>query len=417
LVCGFIIAQPEDKKELFSEGVYFFNREDFSEASYYFKRLVDIEPDNCHFNFRLGECYMNIPGREVMAVTHFENAVRRTVEKKKYHYGDSDETDAPLHAWFYLGNVYRISGKLTEALHAYDTFINSPYYQGNYNINVVENEVKSCENAKIIMDSPVAATIQPLDTFVNTTASELFPVVSWDESTIIFIRKLKFYDAILMVTRQGDVWSTPVNLNPLIGSDGDFYPVSFSRDGNTLFLVRNIGENKDLYVSYKRNNIWTKAESLGKSVNSSADETWASLSADGHTLWFTSSRKGGVGGQDIYFATLDRKNTWSGVKNAGKIINTRFDEESPCISGKDDILYFSSKGHSGMGGYDIYYSVLDGRTWKKPVNIGYPVNNTTDNAGYTPVGNGAKGYYSFDDLKHGNAQDVYLVSFKNTPVP
>lgn len=410
-------AQSEDKSDLFSEGEYFFNREDFSEAAYYFKMLVQGEPDNSHYNYRLGECFMNTRGKEALAVPYFEKAVKNTVEKKRYRHGDPGERNAPLHAWFYLGNVYRIAGRLPEALKAYDTFVNSPFYYGNYNITVVENEIKSCERAKIIMDSPVEATILPLDSQINTSASELYPIVTSDEGTMVFIRKLKFYDAILLVTRQGETWSSPVNLNPQIGSDGDFYPVSFSSDGNMLFLMRNTGSNKDLYVSHKKNNVWTKAESLGKAVNSTANETWACLSADGKTLWFTSSRKGGQGGSDIYFAQKGKNNSWNKVKNAGKVINTQFDEESPSICNDDGILYFSSKGHDSMGGFDIFYSIRLGNAWQSPVNIGYPINNTSDNTGYVPANSGKAAYFSSGDLTGSSDEDVYRISLKNIPKP
>jgi Tol biopolymer transport system component len=267
------------------------------------------------------------------------------------------------------------------------------------------------------MDSPVDVTIEALDTSVNTSATEIYPLVTHDENTLIFIRRLKFYDAILMVTRQGNSWSLPVNLNPQIGSDGDYYPVSFSFDGNTMFLVRKSGENRDLYVSYKKNNIWSKAQPLSKAINSSADETWACLSPDGRTLWFTSNRRGGEGGLDIWFATLNKNNSWSKVTNAGKTINTQFDEESPFITGNNLKMYFSSRGHSGMGGYDIFFSVLNGKKWTKPVNIGYPINNTSDNLGYVPLNDGQTGYYSFDDPKRNNSQDVYRIKYKNPPIP
>jgi tetratricopeptide (TPR) repeat protein len=203
----YLNAQPrEDKRELFEEGIYFFTREEYTEAAYYFRSILEKEPDNSHFNFRLGECYMNIPGSETLAIPYFEKAVKNVTNKNDYHAKELSERKAPLHAWFYLGNVYRIAGKLSEALNAYNVFINSPDYYGNYNINVVENEIKSCERAKIIMDSPVDAIIEPMDSLINTQASELYPVVSSDEHTMVFVRRLKFYDAILCVTKIGSTW-------------------------------------------------------------------------------------------------------------------------------------------------------------------------------------------------------------------
>jgi len=150
-----------------------------------------------------------------------------------------------------------------------------------------------------------------------------------------------------------------------------------------------------------------------------ADETWACTSSDGKALWFTSSRKGGQGGLDIYCSQRDKNNNWGKARNAGKVINTAFDEESPYLSNKDHVLFFSSKGHTGIGGFDIFYTVLKNKTWTKPVNIGYPVNNTTDNTGYVPVDGGKGGYYSFIDIKRASSsEDVYRVLLKsNYPLP
>jgi tetratricopeptide (TPR) repeat protein len=408
----------EDRNELFDDGEYFFARGDYKEAAYYFRQLANADPRNCNYNFKLGECYMNLPGSEQLAIPCFEIATKGIVEKKKYRLKDSDETNAPLHAWFYLGNVYRIAGRLDDALNAYQVFINSPFYYENYNANVVENEIRSCERAKIIMDSPVEASIEPLDTLINTLAVEIFPVVSADETTLVFVRRLKFYDAILCVVRQGNKWGPLVNLNPLIGSDGDFYPVGLSHNGNILYLVKNNPENKDLYFSTRKDDIWAKAEPLGRNINTISDETWASVSEDGQTLWFTSARKGGWGGLDIYFAHKDADGQWMKAKNAGKLINTPFDEESPCICDNGRLLFFSSKGHYSMGGFDIFYTSRVGKNWKEPVNIGYPINNTSDNSGYVPVNNCRAGYYSLINSSDGYSEDVYKVILKsNYPLP
>jgi tetratricopeptide (TPR) repeat protein len=408
----------EPIRDSFDEGEYFFARGEYSEAAYYFRKVVDSYPDNANYNFKLGECYMNIPGSEALAVSCFEKATAQTVSKKIYQKKDISENNAPWHAWFYLGNVYRINNRLEDALNAYSTFINSPLYYGNYNINVVENEIKSCERANIIIDSPVDVVFIAMDSVINTSASELYPVVTADEQTMVFVRRLKFYDAILQVTKQGDSWSQPVNLNPLVGSDGDLYPVSISNDGNELYMVKTSLENKDLYVSYRRNSTWTKAEPLNKHINTLADETWACISDDKQTLWFTSSRKGGFGGLDIYYAQRDNKLQWGKARNAGKIINTSFDEESPCLADSDQKLFFSSKGHYSMGGFDIFYATKKGNSWNEPVNIGFPINNTSDNVGFIPTGTGRTGYYSRIETPGQTSEDIFRVVLKsNFPLP
>jgi hypothetical protein len=357
---------------------------------------------------------MNIPGREALAIPCFEKATAQTVAKNKYRNKDIGENNAPLHAWFYLGNVYRANNMLADALKAYDTFINSPFYYGNYNVNVVENEIKSCERAKIIMDSPVDVVVQSMDTIINTSASELYPVVAANEQTMVFVRKLKFYDAIFYTEKLGDSWSQPINLNPFVGSDGDFYPVCLSYDGNELYMVKMSSDNSDLYVSVKRNAAWSKAEPLNKNINTRENETWASVSSDGQTLWFTSARKRGYGGLDIYYSRRDKNHQWGKARNAGNTINTAFDEESPCLTNNDTMLFFSSKGHYSMGGFDIFCTTKNGKIWSDPVNIGFPINNTSDNLGFIPIGNGKTGYYSGINATRGaSTEDIFRVTLKS----
>jgi len=166
-------------------------------------------------------------------------------------------------------------------------------------------------------------------------------------------------------------------------------------------------------VSVRNDAGWSKARKLNKHINTKADETSAWLSGDGMTLYFVSSRKKGYGGRDIYFAHKDKNGQWGRAHNLGRVINTPFDEDNPCLINNDQTLYFSSKGHYSMGGYDIFYSNYTDRNWSEPVNLGFPVNNTADNLGYTAINGGKAGYYSkinpHDPLREA---DVFHVTFK-----
>ncbi len=400
-------------KEYFDDAEYFFYREEYSEAVYYYKKLLEAFPDNANYNFKAGECYLNIPGEESKAIPYLEKAIRSVVDKKKYRKKLFEENNAPLHAYYYLGNAYRINNQLDKALESYKTFISSPLYPGNYNDEIVENEIQSCERAKIIQDSPVALTETVLPEPVNTPAAEIHPVVSGDEKIIIFIRRLKFYDAILQCQLTDTGWTSPVNLNPLIGSDGDFYPACLSHDGKELYLVKNAPEGKDIYVSYFKDNTWTKAEKLGKSVNSKADETSACISEDGQYLFFASNRQGTKKGLDIYISKRNVNNQWGKAKNAGRIINSPFDEDNPCITNKSKTLYFSSKGHFGMGGFDLFYSVREGKKWSEPVNAGFPVNNTADDNNMTILSGGKIIYRSKINKDNAAPEDIYKLRIES----
>lgn len=399
--------------EAFEDAEFFYARGEYEEAAYYYLQLVEQFPNNANFNFKLGECYLNIPGSEPLAVLYLEKAVKNTVEKKKYREKSFTEDRAPLHAYFYLGNAYRMNNQLSEALEAYDTFVNSPFYYGNYNITIVENEIASCERAKIIQDNPIRLTAEFLDSVINTTASELNPIISSDEQIIIFVRRLRFYDAIYMSIKQEGFWCEPINLNPVIGSDGDFYPACISFDKNELYLVKKDAVNSDIYVSYRVHSTWTKAEKLNRNINSKANETSAWISADGGTLFFSSSRRRGMGGEDIYYAKRKQNGEWGRAKNMGKIINTPFDEECPCLTNQDNTLYFSSQGHYNMGGFDVFFSNKSGNNWEEPVNAGYPLNNTGDNTGYVSLKGGMIGYYSKMNRSGATNEDIYRVVIRS----
>jgi tetratricopeptide (TPR) repeat protein len=383
----------DEAADLFSEGQYFLNHEDYHEAAYYFRRIADIYPDNANYSFKLGECYMNLPGSEALAVPCFEKAIQHTVAKKRYNQKDFGETNAPIHAYFYLGNVYRMVNRLDDALRVYNLFTSSPFYYGNYNETIVENEIKSCERAKIIQDNPVDMVEECLDSMINTSAAEVNPVISEDENTLIFVRRLKFYDAIFLTVRKNGCWSPLENLNPVIGSDGDLYPTCLSADGKELYLIKT-GGNRDIWLSVKNTSGWSKAEKLNMHINTKADETSAWLSDDGKTLYFASSRKGGYGGRDIYYARRNEDNQWGKAHNMGKMINTAFDEDDPCLTQEGNTLFFSSKGHYSMGGFDIFYSRFTDHKWSEPVNLGFPINNTSDNLGFIAIKEGKAGYYS-----------------------
>ncbi len=403
--------------EYFEEGQFFFNRSDYQEAVYFYSKLVQADSLNANFNFKLGESYLNIPGKEQLAIPYFEIALRNIVPKRVYQKRSFYERAAPLHTYFYLGNAYRMNNQLDKALECYMKFIDSPFFYGNYNQNVVDKEIKSCERAKIIQDAPLAFEKVNLGDAVNTVFSEEKPVISGDGNTLVFIRRLKFYDATFVSQKINGEWQTAENINPRILSDGDFYPTGLSYDGTKLLLIRKEGESYDIYSSEYQNGIWSKAKKVGNKVNSIFNEVHASFGADDETLYISSNKKGGRGGYDIYISKKNSKGEWGRPKNLGKRINTEFDERDASYCNDHALLFFSSQDHYTMGGYDIFYSRKSGKKWQIPLNIGYPINDTHDNLFYTPAKeNCREGYYSMTLEQGMGDADIYLIRItsKNT---
>jgi hypothetical protein len=138
----------------------------------------------------------------------------------------------------------------------------------------------------------------------------------------------------------------------------------------------------------------------------------ATLSADGQTIYFSSNRPGGFGKKDIYRAVKLPNGKWSKALNLGSIINTEEDEDSPFIHPDGKTLYFSSRSHKNMGGYDIFKTTLSEEGhWSEPVNMGYPVNTPDDDIYFALSLNGQTGYYSSDRPGGFGGSDIYLIHF------
>jgi len=147
---------------------------------------------------------------------------------------------------------------------------------------------------------------------------------------------------------------------------------------------------------------------LGDSINTTYWESQVSIASDGNTLYFSSDRSGGYGGKDIYKIVKDSMGRWSSPINLGAVINTAEDEKSPFIHVDDQTLYFSSQGHLGLGGFDIFISRKDKKeNWSKPLNIGYPINSDADDLGFFVSTDGNKGYFASNKLDGVGGWDIY----------
>jgi outer membrane protein OmpA-like peptidoglycan-associated protein len=166
--------------------------------------------------------------------------------------------------------------------------------------------------------------------------------------------------------------------------------------------------NYDLYISQLVDDEWTTPANLGKNINRPDSwESQPSLSSDGKILFFASDRPGGYGGSDIWFSERNSDGSWRMPVNLGPAINTKGNERSPFLHTDSKTLYFSSSGHSGLGGLDIFYSKYDdAKGWGKAVNIGYPINSERDEVDFFVSMNGKMAYFSSNNLES-NDWNIY----------
>ena len=247
---------------------------------------------------------------------------------------------------------------------------------------------------------------------INTANDEYMPVLTADESVLIFTRKINNNEDFYKSTKASNKWTTATYLSKQINTpDYNEGAQSITQDGQYLYFTgcdRPQGLGKcDIYVSKKNGNDWDIPYNLNAPINTTNWESQPSISSDGKTLYFVSNRKGGYGGYDIWKSTLTPKG-WSEPENLGPNINTPFDEQSPFIHPDDNTLYFSSNGWPGLGNMDVFMSRrgTDGK-WQKPENLGYPINTNADDSGLTLNANGNLAYFSSNNLKGYGGFDIY----------
>jgi outer membrane protein OmpA-like peptidoglycan-associated protein len=166
----------------------------------------------------------------------------------------------------------------------------------------------------------------------------------------------------------------------------------------------------DIHEVDLRGNTWSKHKSLGSRLNTKFTESSACYSPDGKYLYFVSDRPNGSrGGRDIYRLELEARTP---AENLGPIINSPYDEEGVFMHPDGKTLYFSSKGHDSMGGYDIFKSTLnENGQWSEPENLGWPINTPDDDVYFVMGASGQRAYYASDQPGGMGGKDIYRVTF------
>lgn len=396
-----------EMKNIFFEAESWILFEDYKEALPLFQQLLKISPANANYKYRIGQCYINTAGEKEKAVKFLEDAVKNI--NPDYKEGRFKETKAPYDALYYLANAYRINNQNDKALDTYKKFkknLNPLIYDSN----LVNLQINSCLNAKELMKAPLYIRMKNLSNKINESNSEFNPVVNEQEDMLVFSRSEAFYDAILYSTKVNGEWSGPMNMNELLKVDKDLFPTSLSNDGKTLYLYSSADYDGNIFTSKFENGSWSPLVKLNDNINTKYWESHAAISHDDRKLYFTSNRKDSYGGLDIYVSERDSTGDWGPAKNLGTNINTRYNEESPFLSADDKTLFFSSRGHYNMGGYDIFYSTIlpDGKM-SVPMNAGYPLNSTDDDIFFKPVHDGYEGYFAKESPDGFGEKDIYRI--------
>lgn len=269
------------------------------------------------------------------------------------------------------------------------------------------------------MANPVPFNPENIGQGVNTPFDEYVNTISTDERLLFFTRKTPlnldkglYEENIFMSDNIEDAWQVAVEFDARLNAVGNLGAFTVSPDGMYIFftachLPQGYG-SCDLYYMQRQGNIWTSPENLGPIINTPTWESQPSFSSDGKTLYFASRRPGGFGSSDIWKSELLPDGQWGEPYNLGEKINTLHAEMAPMIHQDGKSLYYSSTGHVGMGGFDLFFAHIDSTGFfGEPVNMGYPINTEADEVNIIVSASGSEAYISSDQYGGYGKFDIY----------
>ena len=377
-------------------------RGQFEEAIRLLNDAIKKDPEFCEAYYRLSLVYraQRKPSEALRQLQSGLSVAGLPVKQKVFYYE--------------LGDLYLFQGAYQKSLEAFDKFLElekANKFKIGEATRLRSNAVFAMSNFKDRGTKPL-----PLSDTVNRFTMQYFPVLTADEQQLFFTRRngstdRDTEDIFVSVRDTAGRFTIPVSVSPVINSPENEGTCTVSADGRLIIFTSCRGRagfgNCDLFESRRTGDKWSVPKNLGPSINSAAWESQPSLSSDGRQLFFVSDRRGGQGSRDIYHAVQDDSGAWLPAKNAGLVINSKYDEISPFLHASGKILFFASNGRPGFGGYDIYFSHNQDSTWATPENFGSPVNNHEDQFSLFITADGKKAYYSHEEGRDQNTGKIY----------
>jgi flagellar motor protein MotB len=391
----------------FNAGTREFELLNHMEAIRLFRQAISADKDFFEAYLLTGDVYFELKEYR-RAVEYFEAAV-------------SINADLFPMVFFNMGNAWMALGEYEKAEKAYLRLSGHQGVSERYRLIGLQ-KVQSCRFAIEAIKNPVPFDPVDLGPAINSGDDEYWPTITADEQVLIFTRQVKLNpegrrrpgnlreDFYISYSNDGR-WTDAVNIGPPLNSELNEGAPSLTADGRLIFFTacnRSDGLGScDIYSAERNGNRWGDPVNLGAPVNTGAWEAQPSVSPDGRTLYFSSNRRGGKGRMDLWYTRKDKDGNWGVPVNLGEVINTEGNEMSPFMHVDNRTLYFSSDGHPGMGGYDLFVTRRDEQgNWSDPENLGYPLNTHYDEIGLIVNARGDKGYFASDRMS-GEVRDIY----------
>ena len=384
--------------------------------------IVELQPKNANINYKTGVCLMESSNSKLESLKYLKVAAEKI--NKYYSPFDNTITTAPIEANFYLGKSYHINELQDSAikyLNKFKDLASKKHYLKSENLRLI----KWCENRKIIADNSENHKILNEFKNTNTAYDDFNPLVSKDGNTIIFSsNKIMSGDKnkeifeissgnhftdmyIIYKDLKNEFWMdskllkfSKTKTNQIVlGKSNDIEKVYFTNgDENSK------GINTISYSRKKQNFSYAKEflDLSGFNISS------LMITDDGQNLYFSSSKSGGYGGEDLWVCVREN-NSWSKPSNMGASINSEHDEICPFLHADGKTFFYSSNGEKSIGGYDVFSCQKESdQIWNNSKNIGTPINTVNNEIYFSTSSDGKKAYYSSTNSQQN--LDIYSVT-------
>ncbi|MBK7428717.1 MAG: PD40 domain-containing protein [Saprospiraceae bacterium] len=376
-----------------------------SDAILDFEKAIKSDPKLVVAYFDLGAVYFKLDSFQ-LAVQNFKT-------------GLALKKDATPSIHFTVGQAYWEQNMYDSAAVWFEKTLNQP----ELSTNLAHKARKFKRDALFYLSNPKMEADLSWNKFgeaINSEHPEYLPTLTADGKTLIFTRRIQqqedFY--ITYKDEQGK-WESAASLESL-NSPNNEGAICISADGKKIiFALCNDKEGFggcDLYEVVEKEGIWGYPVNLGQNVNGNSWDSQPSLSPDGNTLYFVSNRPDGFGDNDIWFSLRSADGKWGKAQNAGSIINSDGNELTPLIHFDGQTLYFSSEGHAGFGGFDLFMSSKQvDKKWSIPINLGSGINSKGDESGLAVSIDGKTAILT--RLEEDNSQNIVKADLYTVQLP
>ncbi|MDB5262314.1 MAG: hypothetical protein JWQ14_1595, partial [Adhaeribacter sp.] len=404
-----VSAMAQSNRQLMKRGNKFFDDEAYRSAIPFYEQVLAKNPDDAAALFRAGVSYISFDKEKASEYIYRAQRLKPKVAKD---------------VEYWLGRIDHLNYRFDEAIAHYRT----------YDVTLKKNDERKTEIARLIQQSRNAKAqfnnakdifVRNLGETVNTAFSEHSPVIASDDNYLLFTSRAEnvtggkadqygeYFEDVFDTRRPSPTaeWEKP---KPVANINSQFHDAAIQLfDNDTKLLLYRDQNNGDFFFSTLENGTWSTPKSLGNNINTRDYEGDAYITPDGKFMYYSTSHYAENGDKDIYVSERDANGDWGKPKSMGTLINSADDDDSPYLTRDGKTMYFTSRGHNSMGGYDVFVTKFDSvsRRWSRPENMGYPINTPDDDAYYRLSPDGSYAYLSSYRMGGYGEKDIWTINY------